>query len=142
MSDDTSSARDSRKQQAYDAISGVSATAYGFMGSQALFAALELGLFTALAEEACGLDVLAARLKAPSGPLSVLLTTCQARLSDSARDRGVHSWTACWLAWASDAAGADARFLAFDSVTRPGRRFRGLCHRSGHSCPDALRNRV
>jgi predicted nicotinamide N-methyase len=78
MSDDVSSAHDSRKRQAYDAISSVSAVAYGFMGSQALFAALELGLFTALAEEPCGLDVLAARLKAPSGPLSVLLTTCQA----------------------------------------------------------------
>jgi hypothetical protein len=78
LSDDVSSARDSRRQQAYDAISSVSATAYGFMGSQALFAALELGLFTALAEEARGLDALAARLKAPSGPLSVLLTTCQA----------------------------------------------------------------
>jgi len=78
MSDDVSSARHSSEQQASDAISGVSAIAYGFMGSQALFAALELGLFTTLAEEPCGLDVLAARLKAPSGPLSVLLTTCQA----------------------------------------------------------------
>jgi predicted nicotinamide N-methyase len=78
MSDDSLSAHDSRKQQTYDAISCVSAVAYGFMGSQALFAALELGLFTALAEEPCGLDVLAARLNAPSGPLSVLLTTCQA----------------------------------------------------------------
>lgn len=78
MSDDISSEHDSRKQQAYDAISSVSAIAYGFMGSQALFAALELGLFTTLAEEPCGLDVLAARLKSPIGPLSVLLTTCQA----------------------------------------------------------------
>jgi predicted nicotinamide N-methyase len=78
MSDDISSEHDSHKQQAYDAISSVSAIAYGFMGSQVLFAALELGLFTTLAEEPCGLDALAARLKAPSGPLSVLLTTCQA----------------------------------------------------------------
>jgi hypothetical protein len=48
------------------------------MGSQALFAALELGLFTVLAEEPCGLNALEARLKAPSGPLSLLLATCQA----------------------------------------------------------------
>jgi 2-hydroxy-4-(methylsulfanyl)butanoate S-methyltransferase len=78
MSYDVSSERDSHRQQAYDAISSVSAIAYGFMGSQALFAALELGLFTTLAEEPCGLDDLAARLKTPSGPLGVLLTTCQA----------------------------------------------------------------
>jgi hypothetical protein len=62
MSDDVSSTRHSSEQQAYDAISSVSAIAYGFMGSQALFAALELGLFTTLAEEPCGLDRLAARL--------------------------------------------------------------------------------
>src|SRR5215471_16511634 len=78
MSDFVSSTHDSRQRQPGDAISSVSAIAYGFMGSQALFAALELGLFTALAEEPCGLDVLATRLKAPSGALSVLLTTCQA----------------------------------------------------------------
>jgi hypothetical protein len=78
MSEYVSSAHDPRQQQPDDAISSVSAIAYGFMGSQALFAALELGLFTTLAEEPSGLDVLAARLKAPSGPLSVLLITCQA----------------------------------------------------------------
>jgi SAM-dependent methyltransferase len=61
-----------------DAISSLSAIAYGFMGSQALFAALELELFTALAEDPCGLDDLAARLKAPREPLNVLLSTCQA----------------------------------------------------------------
>lgn len=61
-----------------DAISSISAIAYGFMGSQALFAALELGLFTALSEEPSGLEALAARLQAPRGPLSVLLSTCQA----------------------------------------------------------------
>jgi predicted nicotinamide N-methyase len=77
MSDDVSSAHNSSERHVADAISGVSAIAYGFMGSQALFAALELGLFTTLAEEPCGLDLLAARLKSPSGPLSVLLTTCQ-----------------------------------------------------------------
>ncbi len=78
MSDDVSSARASRELQASDAVSKVSAIAYGFMGSQALFAALELDLFTTLAEQPCGLDILAARLKAPIGPLSVLLTTCHA----------------------------------------------------------------
>ena len=51
-----------------DAISSISAIAYGFMGSQALFAALELGLFTALSEEPSGLETLAARLQAPRGP--------------------------------------------------------------------------
>src|SRR5690348_11114097 len=64
--------------EANDAISSISAIAYGFMGSQALFAALELGLFTTLAEEPCGLHDLAARLKAPSEPLNVLLSTCLA----------------------------------------------------------------
>jgi hypothetical protein len=77
MSDDSSSTHDSRKLHDSDAISSVSAIAYGFMGSQALFAALELGLFTTLAEEPCGLDALAGRLNSPSGPLSVLLTSCQ-----------------------------------------------------------------
>ena len=61
-----------------DAISALSAIAYGFMGSQALFAALELGLFTTLSDEPCGLDDLAKRLGAPAGPLSVLLSTCLA----------------------------------------------------------------
>src|ERR1700693_5823418 len=60
------------------AIRSLSAIAYGFMGSQALFAALELGLFTTLSEEPCGLDDLAKRLGAPAGPLSVLLSTCLA----------------------------------------------------------------
>jgi hypothetical protein len=61
-----------------DAISSISAIAYGFMGSQALFAALELGLFTALSDEPGGLDALAVKLHAPVGPLSVLLSTCVA----------------------------------------------------------------
>lgn len=61
-----------------DAISSISAIAYGFMGSQALFAALELGLFTTLSEAPCGLDALAGKLYAPAGPLSVLLSTCVA----------------------------------------------------------------
>ena len=57
-------------------IRSLSAIAYGFMGSQALFAALELGLFTTLSDEPCGLDELAKRLGTPAGPLSVLLSTC------------------------------------------------------------------
>ena len=59
-------------------IRSLSAIAYGFMGSQALFAALELGLFTTLSDEPCGLDELAKRLGAPAGALSVLLSTCLA----------------------------------------------------------------
>jgi hypothetical protein len=61
-----------------DAIRSISAIAYGFMGSQALFAALELGLFTSLSDGPCGLEALAEKLQAPSGPLSVLLSTCVA----------------------------------------------------------------
>lgn len=64
--------------EANDAISSISAIAYGFMGSQALFAALELGLFTTLSDESRGLDALASRLQAPVGPLRVLLSTCLA----------------------------------------------------------------
>jgi 2-hydroxy-4-(methylsulfanyl)butanoate S-methyltransferase len=59
-------------------IKSLSAIAYGFMGSQALFAALELGLFTTLSDEPCGLDELAKRLGTPAGPLRVLLCTCLA----------------------------------------------------------------
>jgi hypothetical protein len=61
-----------------DGVSAISAIAYGFMGSQALFAALELGIFDALADEPSDFDVLAATLRAPVGPLRVLLSTCQA----------------------------------------------------------------
>ena len=64
--------------EANNAISSISAIAYGFMGSQALFAALELGLFTTLAGEPRGLTALAVKLHAPAGPLSVLLSTCLA----------------------------------------------------------------
>ena len=59
-------------------IRSLSAIAYGFMGSQALFAALELGLFTTLSDEPCGIDELAKRFGVPAGPLSVLLSTCLA----------------------------------------------------------------
>jgi 2-hydroxy-4-(methylsulfanyl)butanoate S-methyltransferase len=61
-----------------DAVTSISAIAYGFMGSQALFAALELGLFTRLSDEPSGLDALAVKLHAPVGPLGVLLSTCLA----------------------------------------------------------------
>jgi 2-hydroxy-4-(methylsulfanyl)butanoate S-methyltransferase len=61
-----------------DAVSSISAIAYGFMGSQALFAALELGLFTKLSQEPSRLDALAIKLHAPVGPLRVLLSTCLA----------------------------------------------------------------
>jgi hypothetical protein len=40
-------------QERNEEISSLSAIAYGFMGSQALFAALELGLFTMLSDEPC-----------------------------------------------------------------------------------------
>ena len=49
-------------------IRSLSAIAYGFMGSQALFAALELGLFTTLSDKPCGLDELAKRLGTPAVP--------------------------------------------------------------------------
>jgi hypothetical protein len=64
--------------EANDAISSISAIAYGFMGSQALFSALELGLFTMLSDEPSGLTALAVKLHAPVGPLDVLLSTCLA----------------------------------------------------------------
>jgi SAM-dependent methyltransferase len=78
MSQETPSIDDLVPAERSDAISGLSAIAYGFMGSQALFAALELDLFTALSDEPCGLDDLAKRLGAPAGPLSVLLSACLA----------------------------------------------------------------
>jgi hypothetical protein len=59
-------------------VSAISAIAYGFMGSQALFAALELGVFDALADEPSDGEALAAQLHAPVGPLRVLLSTCLA----------------------------------------------------------------
>lgn len=77
MSYESSLKRDTRAGD-NDAIRSISAIAYGFMGSQALFTALELGLFTALAEKPQGLDALADKLHAPAGPLSVLLSTCLA----------------------------------------------------------------
>lgn len=72
------SSKEVASTEANDAISSISAIAYGFMGSQALFAALELGLFTTLSDKPSGLDALASKLHAPVGPLGVLLSTCLA----------------------------------------------------------------
>jgi 2-hydroxy-4-(methylsulfanyl)butanoate S-methyltransferase len=72
------SMKENASTEAGDAITSISAIAYGFMGSQALFAALELGLFTTLSDEPSGLDALAVKLHAPVGPLGVLLSTCLA----------------------------------------------------------------
>src|SRR5690348_13889256 len=72
------SLKEQASTEANDEISSISAIAYGFMGSQALFAALELGLFTTLSDEPSGLDALASKLHAPVGPLGVLLSTCLA----------------------------------------------------------------
>jgi SAM-dependent methyltransferase len=61
-----------------DAVTQVSSVAYGFMGSQALFAALELGLFTELARGPASVAELAHRLGAEPRPLLVLLEACVA----------------------------------------------------------------
>jgi hypothetical protein len=53
MSQETPSIDRSLPTESSDAISALSAVAYGFMGSQALFAALEIGLFTTLSDEPC-----------------------------------------------------------------------------------------
>ncbi len=72
------SLKEQASREANDAISSISAIAYGFMGSQALFAALELGLFTRLSDGPAELATLAEQLHAPVEPLSVLLSTCLA----------------------------------------------------------------
>jgi 2-hydroxy-4-(methylsulfanyl)butanoate S-methyltransferase len=61
-----------------DGVTAVSSVAYGFMGSQALFAALEVGLFTELADGPASLAELAHRLGAEPRPLLVLLEACVA----------------------------------------------------------------
>jgi SAM-dependent methyltransferase len=61
-----------------DAVTAVSSVAYGFMGSQALFAALEIGLFTELAAGPASAAELARRLGAVPGPLRALLEACVA----------------------------------------------------------------
>lgn len=55
-------------------IAAISSIAYGFMGSQALFAALELGLFDALAAGAQGMTELSRDLGISVEPLSTLMT--------------------------------------------------------------------
>jgi 2-hydroxy-4-(methylsulfanyl)butanoate S-methyltransferase len=59
-------------------ITAVSSIAYGFMGSQALFAALEIGLFTELAAGPTSLEELAGRLGSESRVLLALLEACVA----------------------------------------------------------------
>ena len=61
-----------------DGVTAVSSVAYGFMGSQALFAALEVGLFTELAAGPASLAELARRLGAEPRPLLALLEACVA----------------------------------------------------------------
>jgi len=60
------------------AVAAISSIAYGFMGSQALFAALELGLFTELAEGPARADELAGKLGAHPQPFRALLAACTA----------------------------------------------------------------
>jgi SAM-dependent methyltransferase len=66
---------DSRPDQDITAVSSV---AYGFMGSQALFAALEIGLFTELAAGPASLEELARRLGSEPRVLLALLEACVA----------------------------------------------------------------
>lgn len=61
-----------------DAITAVSSIAYGFMGSQALFAALEIGLFTELAASPASVDELVRRLGSEPRVLRTLLEACAA----------------------------------------------------------------
>jgi hypothetical protein len=61
-----------------EGVTAVSSVAYGFMGSQALFAALEVGLFTELAAGAASVGELARRLGTDPRPLLALLEACVA----------------------------------------------------------------
>jgi 2-hydroxy-4-(methylsulfanyl)butanoate S-methyltransferase len=72
-----------------DNIAVVSSIAYGFMGSQALFAALELGLFTALATSPLTESEIAQKTGARLDPLRSLLAACVA-LQLLERDGGVY----------------------------------------------------
>jgi len=56
----------------------ISDIAFGYMGSKALFAALEFGVFTALAEGALGNDELAAAVGLPPGRCRTLMTALTA----------------------------------------------------------------
>jgi SAM-dependent methyltransferase len=72
---DTPDRPDTRRD---DGITTVSSVAYGFMGSQALFSALEIGLFTELAAGPAGLGELARRLGVEPRALRALLEACVA----------------------------------------------------------------
>ncbi len=61
-----------------EGIRAISSIAYGFMGSQALYSALELGVFTALSAGPRGGDDLAAGLGAAPGPFRALLAALEA----------------------------------------------------------------
>lgn len=61
-----------------DGVTAVSSVAYGFMGSQALFAALEVGLFTELAAGPASLEELAERLGCECRTLRTVLEACLA----------------------------------------------------------------
>lgn len=61
-----------------EGIEEISSIAYGFMGSQALFAALELGLFTSLNSGSRDEPELADELGARPEALRTLLTACRA----------------------------------------------------------------
>ena len=65
--------RDSDASTSGEAITSISKVAYGFMGSQALFAALDLSLFSALAEAPLDLERVAAATGAKRDPLRSLL---------------------------------------------------------------------
>jgi 2-hydroxy-4-(methylsulfanyl)butanoate S-methyltransferase len=69
MSEPTAARRD-------DGVTAVSSVAYGFMGSQALFAALEIGVFTELAAGPASLVALAGRLGSEPRLLRALLEAC------------------------------------------------------------------
>ena len=61
-----------------EAITAISQVAYGFMGSQALFAALDLGVFTALEAGTLDAEALAKQTGAELDPLRSLLEACVA----------------------------------------------------------------
>ena len=61
-----------------DAVTAVSSVAYGFMGSQALFAALEIGLFSELESGPASAAELSHRLHLDARPVLALLEACAA----------------------------------------------------------------
>src|SRR5689334_13148968 len=76
MPDTSNISSQAAESNSKEAISAISAIAYGFLGSQALFSALRLGLFTTLADQPCTIPQLATKLKVPVEPLTVLVSTC------------------------------------------------------------------